>query len=149
MLKYAGVDISWKIVGEGEQRGTIEKKIAEQHLSDSVLLEGGSDNPAPYYRACDIYVQPSRWEGYCLTLAEARKFALPIVATNFNGAREQLDDGRLGIIVEDCNATKIFAALLPLINNPTERERYRKALVPFALTKEGGIKISELICDCL
>mgnify|MGYP000185235271 CR=1 FL=1 len=49
-------------------------------------------------RDCDIYVQPSRHEGYCITLAEARLFASPIVATNFVGAKEQLANRNNGIV---------------------------------------------------
>ena len=41
-------------------------------------------------RDCDVYVQPSRHEGYCITLAEAHCFTAPIVATAFSGAEEQL-----------------------------------------------------------
>ena len=146
-LKSEGVDVSWRIVGEGDQRKTIEKKIAEKHLSDSIMLVGSTGNPAPYYKACDIYVQPSRWEGYCLTLAEARKFALPIIATSFNGAMEQLDNGRLGVVVKNCNATDIFEALFSMINSPDAQARYREALLPAILSKEGGIGISDLLCD--
>lgn len=49
-------------------------------------------------RDCDIYVQPSRHEGYCITLAEARVFPNPIVATDFVGAKEQLATRRNGIV---------------------------------------------------
>ena len=41
-------------------------------------------------KQCDLYVQPSRHEGYCITLSEAKCFNKPIVSTNFTGAREQL-----------------------------------------------------------
>ena len=51
---------------------------------------GTKTNPYGYMRDCNIYMQPSRHEGYCITLAEARSFDVPIVATNFTGAMEQL-----------------------------------------------------------
>lgn len=41
-------------------------------------------------KQCDIYMQPSRHEGYCITLGEARCFDNPIVTTNFTGANEQI-----------------------------------------------------------
>ena len=63
---------------------------------------------------CDIYVQPSRHEGYCITLAEARIFTSPIVATNFVGAKEQLANRNNGIVTgfsEEDIATGIIQAL--------------------------------------
>ena len=48
---------------------------------------------------CDIYVQPSRHEGYCITLAEALCFNNPIVATDFTGANEQLKNRKNGVVV--------------------------------------------------
>ena len=62
---------------------------------------------------CDIYVQPSRHEGYCITLAEARVFTSPIVATNFVGAKEQLTNRNNGIVTgfsEEEIATSIIKA---------------------------------------
>ena len=56
-------------------------------------------NPYAYMRDCDVYMQPSRHEGFCLTLAEALCFGNPIVATDFTGAREQLIDRENGFVV--------------------------------------------------
>ena len=56
-------------------------------------------------RDCDIYMQPSRHEGFCITLAEALCFGNPIVATDFTGARDQLKERGnafvVGMSVED------------------------------------------------
>ena len=73
--------------------------VIDKKLSGSFIFLGGLDNPYPYFRECDVYVQPSRYEGYCITVAEARVFRKPIIATDFDGAREQLCDGETGFIV--------------------------------------------------
>ena len=44
------------------------------NLNNNIILLGNKNNPYPFFKDCDIYVQPSRHEGYCITLAEARIF---------------------------------------------------------------------------
>ncbi len=109
-LKRKDRDFSWLIIGEGEQRAVIQSLIEQYHVADRVSLVGQKLNPFPFFKACDIYVQPSRYEGYCLTVAEARVFNKPIVATDFNGAREQLKNGASGIIVP-CDVVALSEAL--------------------------------------
>lgn len=90
MLIDKGYDVKWYFVGEGNLRTRCEQKASELGVSDKVVFLGLQTNPYGYMKDCDIYVQPSRHEGYCITLAEARCFTAPIVATNFTGAEEQL-----------------------------------------------------------
>lgn len=126
-LRETGVKFQWKIIGEGPKYQPITGKINELGLGDYVILEGVKENPYPYFASCDIYVQPSRYEGYCLTLAEARVFAKPIVATFFDGAKEQLEDGKCGMIVE-CNVQSLYNAIKELCNNSVLRNNYINAL---------------------
>ena len=98
--------------------------IEQYHVEDRVSLVGQRLNPFPFFKACDIYVQPSRYEGYCLTVAEARVFNKPIVATDFNGAREQLKNGESGIIVP-CDVVALSEALDRLLVD----EECRKNLI--------------------
>jgi glycosyltransferase involved in cell wall biosynthesis len=56
-------------------------------------------NPYPFIKACDIYVQPSRYEGKAVTVREALILGKPVVITNFPTASSQLTDGVDGIIV--------------------------------------------------
>lgn len=82
-----GYDVKWYYVGEGKLRSECERKAKELGVSENVVFLGLQTNPYGYMRDCDIYVQPSRHGGYCITLAEARCFTAPIVATNFTGAK--------------------------------------------------------------
>ena len=85
-----GYDVKWYYVGEGKLRSECEQMAKDLGISERVVFLGLQTNPYGYMRDCDIYVQPSRHEGYCITLAEARCFMAPIVSTNFTGAEEQL-----------------------------------------------------------
>lgn len=84
------IHVKWYFVGDGKFRKVCEERARELGVSDNVEFLGTKVNPYPFMKDCDVYVQPSRHEGYCITLAEARVFGMPIVATDFTGAREQL-----------------------------------------------------------
>ena len=65
---------------------------------------------------CDIYFQPSRHEGYCIALAEARAFCKPIVASDFAGAKEQLINGETGLI-SSCDEEELYCSLERLLED--------------------------------
>lgn len=116
-------DIKWYCLGEGNSRGEYEQLIKESKLQDKFILLGSDPNPYPYMDQCDIYVQPSRYEGYCITLAEARALRKSIVTTNFTGAREQIEDGKNGLIV-DVAEEEIYNAVKKLILNPKQQQEF-------------------------
>ena len=83
-------NIRWYFIGDGKERIEFELLARNLNISKNAIFLGIQSNPYKYMKDCDIYVQPSRHEGYCITLAEAKCFNNPIVATNFTGAEEQL-----------------------------------------------------------
>ncbi|WP_226620262.1 glycosyltransferase [Cytobacillus firmus] len=111
-----GFKVKWYCLGEGSSRKTYENLIEEYNLKDHFILLGADPNPYPYIKHCDIYVQPSRHEGYCITLAEARFLKKPIVTTDFIGVKEQIRDGKTGLIVR-FDENEIFNGVIKLINN--------------------------------
>jgi glycosyltransferase involved in cell wall biosynthesis len=94
-----GFNVRWYCLGEGIERSNYEQLIKENNLQDHFILLGSNPNPYPFLAECDIYVQPSRHEGYCITLSEARCLYRPIVTTNTIGAKEQIIDNVTGLIV--------------------------------------------------
>ena len=100
LLKDDGYDFRWYIVGQGSLYNEIEKEISKSNLENNVILLGLKSNPYPYIKECDIYVQPSRHEGYGIAIAEARILEKPIVATNLNCIQEQITNNQNGIL---CN----------------------------------------------
>lgn len=111
-----GYNIKWYCIGEGKARKYYEKLIEEYNLQDKFILLGANPNPYPFISECDIYVQLSRHEGYCITLAEARILNKPIVTTDFTGAKEQIIDGKTGLIV-GIDESEIFNGIMKLIGN--------------------------------
>lgn len=139
-LITAGIKFQWIILGEGPKYDMITKQLNKLGLNDYVLLGGVKKNPYPYFASCDIYVQPSRYEGYCLTLAEARVFAKPIVATYFDGSREQLENGKCGMIIE-CDINKLYNAIKELCLDTALRTKYSDALKQQKIENAVGAEI--------
>lgn len=120
-LREKGYEVRWYCIGEGNQRTAYEQMIKMYGLENEFILMGAMTNPYPFMLKADIYVQPSRHEGYCLTLAEAKSLHKPIITTNFIGAFEQIIDGYNGHIVT-CDEQKIAEQISDLIEYPKDRE---------------------------
>lgn len=92
-------DIKWYIIGYGSDEALIRQRILEAGMEEHVILLGKKENPYPYIKACDIYVQPSRYEGKSVTVREAQMLGKPVVVTAYPTATSQINDGIDGVIV--------------------------------------------------
>lgn len=97
-LLNQGYDMKWYIVGYGPLEAELKILIDKLELQDRFFLLGKKTNPYPYLKACDIYVQPSRYEGKAVTVREAQILGKPVLITNFPTAKSQLEDGVDGCI---------------------------------------------------
>ena len=95
----AGLDIKWYLIGYGGDEPLIRQRIAEAGMEDRVIILGKKENPYPYIKACDLYVQPSRYEGKAVTVREAQMLCKPVVITRYATSASQLEDGVDGVIV--------------------------------------------------
>lgn len=93
-----GIDLKWFIIGYGNE-ALIRQKIKEAGMQDKVIILGKRSNPYPYIKACDIYVQPSRYEGKSVTVREAQMLCKPVVVTDYPTASSQIHNGIDGVIV--------------------------------------------------
>lgn len=112
ILVERGLSFKWFFVGEGEEmKSAIEERIAANGLQQNVFLLGLKENPYPYMARADIYVQTSSFEGFGMTIAEAKVLHCPIVCTNFDVVHDQIIDHQNGLITEmtpNCVADKII-----------------------------------------
>lgn len=95
----SGINVKWYIIGYGVEEKLIRKRIIENQMKDHVIILGKKDNPYPYIRLCDFYVQPSRYEGKCVSVLEAQILNKPVVITAYATASDQLIDGVDGVVV--------------------------------------------------
>lgn len=93
------LNIKWYIIGYGGDEALIRQKIKEAGMEEHIILLGKRSNPYPYIKACDIYVQPSRYEGKSVTVREAQMLCKPVVVTNYPTASSQIRSGVDGVIV--------------------------------------------------
>ena len=101
-VREQGIDLRWYIIGYGEET-LIRQKIHEAGMEEYVIILGKRTNPYPYMKACDIYAQPSRYEGKSVTVREAQMLCKPVVITNYATAKSQIQDGVDGVIVPKDN----------------------------------------------
>lgn len=94
-----GINIRWYIIGYGGDEPLIKQKIKEYDMEEYVILLGKKDNPYPYIANCDIYIQPSRYEGKCVSVREAQMLNKPVIITKYETSSSQLNNGVDGIIV--------------------------------------------------
>ena len=94
-----GINVKWYLIGYGSDGDLIRSKIESCHMQKHVIILGKKENPYPYIKACNIYIQPSRYEGKAVTVREAQILQKPIVITDFPTAESQLKDGYDGVIV--------------------------------------------------
>ena len=125
LLQKIFPDLKWYIIGYGNPNE--EKKIFDSinlaGVKDNVVLLGKKTNPYPYIKACDIYVQPSRYEGKSITVREAQILCKPVIVTAYPTATSQIRDGVDGVIV------------------PLEIEQCANAMISFLKDKEKQEKI--------
>ena len=117
ILKDRGLNnIKWYVVGYGGDEEMIRSLIKENNLEDSFILLGKKINPYPYMKACDVYVQPSRYEGKAVTVVEAQILSKPVLITNYPTAKSQVKEGYDGVIC-DLSVEGIANAVESLINS--------------------------------
>lgn len=118
----------WKllIIGDGEEKPALERKITELGVGDSVELVGATKAVFAYFEAASIYCLSSRFEGLPMVLLEALAFHLPIVAFDCDtGPEELIEQGENGILVEAGNVGKLSQSLATLMNDDALRGRMR------------------------
>lgn len=146
LVKAGYYNLHWYILGVGAKKKDLEQLIHQYKMEDYFHLIGSKKNPFPYMKAADLYVQPSRSEGYSLSILEARVLACPTVAT-YAAAGEQLEDGVTGTLC-DANSDAICAGIMKHLQNPELSVKYRAALTAFSferLNEDILYKIEKLL----
>lgn len=126
------------ILGEGSQRGALESRIAASGLGDRVRLPGAVPRPAARLKRADLFVLPSRHEGFGLALVEAMACGLPVVAADCpSGPTEIIHSGEDGLLVPPENADALAQAMAELMADAEKRrclaQRAREAVQRFDL----------------
>ena len=135
ILKKSGLDFKWYFVGDGVARPQIELLISEKQLDDYIEITGLQDNPYPYIKNCDIYVQPSYEESYGLTIIEAQILGKTIVSTATVGGQSIINDGENGVIA-DINSESIAQKIYLIYKDKVLQKAIQNNLAKKDYTKD-------------
>lgn len=138
--QYSG-KIRWYCIGDGEETiQEIKQRAAEIGVVEGITFLGNKNNPYPFFKQCDIYIQPSRHEGFGITISEAKIFSKPIILTNFAGSDEQIQDKKNGLIVP-FDSKAIARAVRILVENIELRQKYGIAAYKSGISCASDIRM--------
>ena len=137
-----------KIVGDGYDFENIKNLKSELGVDETAEMTGFTDNPYPHFKNADFYILSSRYEGFPTVLFEAITMKKNIIATDVSGVREMLEDGKLGLIVEN-SEEGIYEGMKKALSEPEHFSEYQQNLkdyeIPFTL--ENSVRSIMQILD--
>lgn len=121
-------EVMFFIIGEGEERRTLEKMIADLDLSLKVVLFAKKESAAMLLSAFDIFLFPSIKEGLPYAILEAGQAGLPVIASAVGGIPEIITDMESGILIRPKSSEEIVKAFDYLLSHPKEAANFGKKL---------------------
>lgn len=145
ILKNRGLNFQWFVVGEGRDRKKLEKKMRKLNLNNFFFFLGQKANPYPYIKNGNVFVLPSRHEGYGLAVLEARVFKKTVIVSNIPVYKEQIINNKNGLISE-LNAEDLSNKIMKLYYDSDLRDRIDLYLSKENINFDSEIKkIEELV----
>lgn len=146
ILKKKDIGFVWYFIGDGVLRKSLEKQISEYSLDENIIITGYVDNPFPYIKMCDIYIQPSYHESYGRTIKEAIILGKPIVSTDTVGAHTLLDSTVFGEIV-DINADALSQGIMTAVEKQRQGKYHKFNITENVSEKTEFISKLEKLLD--
>jgi len=116
-------DVKFLVVGDGEQRTALQDQSRRLGLDGSVIWAGARSDVERIYRAMDLFVLPSLWEGLPISILESMASGVPVVASDLPGVRELIRPGQTGWLAEPGNATDLANRMADALSQPEARAR--------------------------
>jgi glycosyltransferase involved in cell wall biosynthesis len=111
------------LVGDGSERGALDKLARQVGVADRVVWAGWSENARGYLGSFDVFVLPSRFEGFPLALLEAMLARSAVVATDVGSVAEAVFDGETGLLVPPEDPPALARAIERLLADADLRRR--------------------------
>ncbi|MDE7253681.1 MAG: glycosyltransferase [Acetatifactor sp.] len=142
LLKERGEQVRWYVLGDGDQRKTLEEQVRRLGLEEDFVMPGAVDNPYPYMAQADLYVHASRFEGKSIAIQEAQILGKAILVSDCSGNREQVTDGVDGRMCE-LTPEGICEGIIELLHDPEKRERFGRAAAE--KNADSGAELAKLL----
>lgn len=148
MLLNRGIKLRWLLVGYGSKESLIRENIKKYHVEKEVLVVGKQNNPYPYMDACDVYVQPSSYEGKSVTVREAQILGKTVVITNYPTSSNQLEDGVDGMIFpleKEAFVNQLYFLLL----DSKKRKQLQENCEKREYSNKSGVDVLYQLMECM
>lgn len=105
------------IVGKGDDRDRVERRVRDMGLEDNVSLAGFVPEVElrDHYNLCDVFAMPSKGEGFGIVFLEALACGKPVIAGNQDGSRDALYDGELGALIDPDDLGQISKTIADIL----------------------------------
>ncbi|WP_082224535.1 glycosyltransferase family 4 protein [Halolamina rubra] len=118
-------NIKFEIAGDGELRDQLEEEIQHRQITN-VTLRGLVEDVPGFLSNLDIYFQPSKREGLCITVIEAMATGLPVVGSDVGGIGENVKHGESGFLYDSTNTDAFASTIQDLAQNRRRRAKLGK-----------------------
>lgn len=132
------------IIGDGYDFENIRKLKSELGIDETATMLGFTDNPYPYFKNSGFYILSSRYEGFPTVLFEAITLKKKIISTEVSGAREMLDNGTLGLIVDN-SEEGIYQGMKQALLQPETFTEYENRLKEYQMPFNLENSVSKII----
>ena len=112
------------IVGEGPERGNLEKLITDNDQQENIYLIGWHENPFSYLKRSDLFVLSSNWEGFGNVIIEAMACAIPVISTDCPfGPNEIIENNINGVLVTANDKLELSKAMFKVLSSKSHAEK--------------------------
>ena len=112
------------LVGDGSERGALEKLVEESGVASKVRFWGEQVDPAPFFSAADAFIMSSTSEGLPISLLQAFSAGLPAIVTDAGGMAEAVRLVEAGVVVSKTDPARMTEAMLRMAGDSVERALY-------------------------
>lgn len=134
------------LLGNGTLESALVELCGQLGIADRVTFAGFAPDPTPYYRAADLFVLSSAWEGFGNVIVEAMEQGTPVVSTDCQaGPSEILADGAYGTLVPVGDAAALAEAMRQALGQTHDAERLRARAREFSVDKAADAYLDLLL----
>ena len=147
-LKSDGMteNLKWYIIGDGRDMQSLREMIKAAGLEDNIIILGMQKNPYPFLKPMSAFFLPSRFEGKPMAVTEAFMMGLPVLATEYSSAHEQIRHGLDGYITEN-STDGIYAGLKYIIENTDKLSEWKNNVMKTDYSNLVEIRKVEALID--
>lgn len=134
-------NVFYIVIGDGDNRKNFEKLAEELNVKDRVIFKGflPEEKLNFYYKNCDLFILPSKKEGFGIVFLEALSFGKPVIAGNKDGSKEALLNGELGILIDPDNIEEIKCKIMRVLKREVDKKFLNVDYLKNKVKKQFGV----------